>query len=332
MMNRTFVSDLQDKANISSIYLVREKALQTGKTGKNYVAFTLADRTGNIDARIWDNAENWSEQFEVDDFVDVKGFVQVFQGRKQVVVSSLQVVPPGGLSLGDFLPSSTRNPEEVFEELTSVLSRIQNPFLKLLVSSTLNDPQIGPLFKTAPAAKSIHHAYIGGLMEHVLSICHLMVFVKSRYNQLNLDLLLLGAVFHDIGKIWELNYETSFGYTSVGRLVGHIPLGSELIEKKASVIPNFPSDLKNICKHLVLAHHGKLDYGSPKVPQTLEAFVVAYMDDFDSKMDSIWGLIKADSHQDQKWTRFSQLYQRHFLISDDLVSKVDEHSESKESE
>jgi 3'-5' exoribonuclease len=318
-LERQFVSGLKDKTSVTSIYLVKDKALQTGKTGKTYVAFSLADRTGSVEARIWDNAENWFEQFDVDDFVDIKGFVQTFQGRRQLVVSALEVVSPGQLDLSDFLPSSKRDPNEVYAELAAVLSKIRNPFLKELVRSTLEDPQIGPLFRMAPAAKTIHHAYIGGLMEHVLSIANIMVSMKTNYPHLDLDLLLVGAVFHDIGKVWELSFETSFGYTQVGRLVGHIPLGSELIEKKASQIQNFPFELRNICKHLVLSHHGKIEYGSPKLPMTIEAFLVAYVDDLDSKMESIWGLINADASSGQRWTRFSSLYGRHFMIPEHLL-------------
>lgn len=314
MSQKQYISSLEERQNVQSPFLVREKVLQTGKTGKPYLVLSLVDRTGSIDGRVWDNAENWNEEFGVDDFVMVKGNVQVFQGRKQIVITSIDVIDSFSVDLKDFLASSAANPEAMMKDLLAIVQDVQNPFIKQILVGTLEDPHIRPLFMAAPAAKTIHHAYLGGLLEHVLSICKTMKFLGSHYPELDPDLLVFGAIYHDIGKIWELKYETSIGYTDVGRWVGHIPLGSELVEKKAAEISGFPYELKNILKHIVLSHHGKMEYGSPKVPMILEAVVVGYIDDLDSKVNSIFGLMKSEKNSSDNWTRFSQLYDRHFFL------------------
>jgi 3'-5' exoribonuclease len=317
-LEKQYVRDLADKESVHSVFLVREKSLHTGKSGKAYLSVSLSDKTGHMDGRIWDNAVNWDEQFSADDFVLVKGTIQFFQNRRQCVVHSVEVIESFGVDLKDFLPTSARPPEEMMTELMGIVANVQNSFLRQLLEKTLTDGEIRPLFMAAPAAKTIHHAYLGGLLEHVLSICGIMKFLAEHYPFLDRDLLIFGAIYHDIGKIWELRFDTSIGYTDVGRWVGHIPLGSELIEKKAAEISNFPFELKNICKHITLSHHGKLEYGSPKLPSILEAVVVGYIDDLDSKVNSIFGMMKSDfeaaGENPDRWSKFSPLYERHFFI------------------
>lgn len=314
---KQFISELQDKATVQSAFLVKEKTRQVGKNGKSYLAIKLGDKSGDIDARIWDNIDEFETRFDVDDFVQVKGNVQSFQGRMQMVVATIESMNPYEVQIQDFLPTAERPAEEMFLELVQILSEIRNPFIKQLVHNTLNDPSIKPLFMVAPAAKTIHHAYLSGLLEHTLSICGVMKYLGLHYKGLDADFLLFGAVYHDIGKIWELSFETSLGYTDVGRLVGHIPLGSELVEKKASEIPNFPYDLKNKLKHIVLGHHGKLEYGSPKLPSFLEAVVVGIIDDLDSKINQIQKFVaneKRTSPEGTRWSRFNKEFQRYFML------------------
>ncbi|MCB0394219.1 MAG: HD domain-containing protein [Bdellovibrionales bacterium] len=315
MSEKIFVKDLVEKQTIQSVFLVRDKSLLTGKTGKPYLTLVLADKTGQVDGRIWDGAESWNEQFEADEFVQVKGFLQLFQNRRQFVVQSLEVVDPLSVELMHFLPSSLRSSESMMSELEQIMSTIKNPFIKELVNQTLNDNELRPLILTAPAAKTIHHAYLGGLLEHVLSISQVMVRIADHYKNLDKDLLLFGALFHDLGKIWELSFDRQIGYTDVGRLVGHIPLGSEYIEKKTSTIENFPYDLKNVLKHIVLSHHGRLEFGSPKRPKFLEALVVAYIDDLDSKIAALDEFIRGEKNLGNSWTRYNQMYDRYFYTS-----------------
>lgn len=314
---KQLISELQDKAAVQSAFLVKDKARQTGKNGKSYLAVRLTDKSGEIDARIWDNIDEFDSRFEVDDFVQVKGSVQSFQGRQQLVISTIESLNPYEVTIEDFLPTSERPAEEMFQELLSLLSDVRNPFIKQLMLNTLNDPSIKPLFVRAPAAKSIHHAYLSGLLEHTLSICGLMRFIGGHYKGVDSDLLIFGAVFHDIGKIWELSFDKSLGYTDVGRLVGHIPMGSELIEKKCAEIPNFPFDLKNKLKHIVLGHHGKMEYGSPKLPSFLEAVIVGMVDDLDSKINQIQKFVETEkraSPEGTRWSRFNKEFQRYFLL------------------
>ncbi len=316
-MDKIFVKDLKPSQQIRCVYLVKEKSLGLDKKGNSFLSLTLSDRTGQVDGRIWDQAEMYNDQFEVDDFVLVKGSVQKFQSRNQIVVHSLETVSASKVQISDFLPCTTRDIDKMFNELLRICSEIKNPFVKDLVLNTLNDNEIQPLVKRCPAAKSVHHAYIGGLLEHTLSMCHVMKAISPNYPELNEDLLIFGTVFHDIGKIWELSFDTQIGYTDVGRLVGHIPLGSELVERKANEISNFPSDLKNICKHLVLTHHGKLEYGSPKRPKFLEAMVVGMIDEMDSRINSLATYMKAQlgrAESEPKWSSYNSMYDRYFYL------------------
>ncbi|PIU00062.1 MAG: HD family phosphohydrolase [Bdellovibrionales bacterium CG10_big_fil_rev_8_21_14_0_10_45_34] len=314
-MTKQFVKDLAERTPVNSTFLCREKSVLTGKTGKPYISMTLSDRTGQIDGRIWDNAEEMAEMFEVDDFVNVKGNIQKFQGRKQIVVSAMDIIDTSLVDISEFLPKTKFEIDEMFSDLMNIVENTKDIFIKKLLQNTLTDNEIQPLFKNCPAAKTIHHAYIGGLLEHCLSICRIMEFLAVHYGNLNRDLLVFGAIYHDIGKIWELKFGTSIGYSDVGKLVGHIPLGSELVERKAREIENFPVDLKNILKHIVLSHHGKLEYGSPKVPSLLEAVVVGYIDDLDSKVNSISEFLASESESDSAWTRMHYSMGRTFLKS-----------------
>ncbi len=314
-MDKVYISNLKAQEQIKTIFLVKSKNIAVDKKGNSYITMTLADKTGNVDARYWGEVEKMSDAFNVDDFVLVKGFVQKFQNRNQVVVHAIEVVDSSQVQISDYLPISTKDKEKMMTQLLSIVDKIENPFVKKLVLSVLEDPKIEPLFKLSPAAKSVHHAYIGGLLEHTLSICEVMIFLASHYKILDLDLLIFGAIFHDIGKVWELSYETQITYTDVGRLVGHIQLGAELVEKKTSEISNFPVDLKNVCKHIVLSHHGLLEYGSPKRPKFLEAVIVGMIDDLDSKVNSIHGFMKSQQQtNDQKWTGFNEMYDRYFYL------------------
>jgi 3'-5' exoribonuclease len=186
-----------------------------------------------------------------------------------------------------------------------------------LVLDTLEDPEIQSKYVRCPAARTIHHNWVGGLLEHTLSICKIMMFLGSHYEDLDLDLLLVGAVFHDIGKIWELSYDSNITYTDVGKLVGHLVLGSELIERKAQNIKGFPEELKNICKHLVLSHHGKYEYGSPKRPKVLEALIVSYIDELDSKIAALQAFLGSESNRGEAWTGYNSVFDRHFFMPQD---------------
>ena len=319
---KIFVKDLSEKQVFSSVFLARDKAVLTGKNGKTYISLFLADASGSIDARIWDNVDALIDGFQSGDIVRVKGQVQTFQHRRQVVIHRLERALPEEYSMEDFVSTSRRPPEQMMAELMHFAESIQHPAIRQLTLDTLNDPEIRKRLLEAPAAKSIHHAYVGGLLEHVVSICGLMKGIHAHYQaqqvEMNLDFLMFGAIFHDIGKIWELEISGGISYTDRGKLVGHMVMAIELIDRKASRILGFPQDVTDLLKHIVLSHHGRLEYGSPKTPMFLEAFLVAAIDDLDSKINTISMFMKnereATSGTDERWSKFNQLFERHFLL------------------
>lgn len=315
---KIFVKDLQDKQVLQSLFLVRDKAVLTGKNGKSYISLFLADSSGAVDARIWDNVDSLTEAFQAGDIVRVKGQVQIFQSRKQVVVHRLEKVDARDYDMSDFISASQRRPEDMYAELVQIAQGLTDNNIRQLTLDVLNDVEIRSRLLVAPAAKSIHHAYIGGLLEHVLSICGLMKVLAAHYSKqdvdLKLDMLLFGAIFHDIGKIWELDVNQGISYSDKGKLLGHMIMAVELIEKKASRILGFPEDLKDLLKHIVLSHHGRLEYGSPKVPLFLEAVIVAAIDDIDSKINTIDRFIKSERESGEKWSKFNPLFERYFLL------------------
>ncbi|MGE5085971.1 MAG: 3'-5' exoribonuclease YhaM family protein [Bacillota bacterium] len=319
-MEKQTVKNLQDKETVETLLLVKEKTVGTGKNGRLFMGLQLGDATGTIDARLWDRVDELSRLFEVGDVIKVKGLVQLFQNRKQLVIHRLERIEPSQVNFEEFIPQASRNAEDMLAELTQLVRTMRNDHIRQLVIDTLEDPEIRPLVMRAPAAKSIHHAWIGGLLEHVLSICKIMDFMGTHYPFLNRDLLLFGAIFHDIGKLWELSYENGISYTDRGRLLGHMELACELIDKKSARILGFSEELRDICKHIILSHHGKLEYGSPKRPKFLEAMVVAMIDDFDSKVATVKTIMDGERDSGEKWSRYNELFDRYFLL-DDLNEK-----------
>jgi 3'-5' exoribonuclease len=310
---KVFISHLQEKQNVMSTFLAKNKTLLKDKKGKSYISFLLSDSSGDIDAKAWDNIELIEGTFQSGDIIWVKGIVQVYQNRKQVVIHKIERYD-GPVNVQDYLKKADADPEEMLQSLMKVVETVKNPFVKQLIVDVVTDPTIQPLLLISPAAKSVHHAKMGGLLEHILSIVRLADLITQNYTFLNRDLLIFGAIFHDIGKIWELKIdETGIHYTDKGRLLGHIVMASELIEKKASRIFNFPEQIKDICKHMILSHHGKLEYGSPKLPQTMEAYIVWMLDEMDSKVDSIQQAMRLQSG-DENWSGFSPLFERYFYL------------------
>lgn len=315
-MERRSVKSLRDKDIVDELFLVKEKNVSVGKNGRPFMTLLLGDATGHIDSRLWDNVDSLSKECETGDVVRVKGQVQLFQNRRQLVVHRLERVDPTTVSVQDFIPKSSRNPEDLYAELLVLARSMTNESLRRLTLDTLEDPELRPLILKAPAAKSIHHAWVGGLLEHILSMAKMMEFVAGNYAFLNRDLLLFGAIFHDIGKIWELSWENGIGYTNRGRLIGHMEMACELIDRKSQRILGFDSELRDLCKHIVLSHHGKLEYGSPKRPKFLEALVVAMVDDLDSKIASVKAIADNERGGEERWSRYNELFERYFLLDD----------------
>ncbi|MBX3039681.1 MAG: HD domain-containing protein [Bdellovibrionaceae bacterium] len=321
-METKLIKDLRDKDSVDGLFLLKDKQVAVGKNGRPFMTLLLGDASGQLDGRAWDNVENLSREVETGDIVKIKGAIQIFQNRKQLVIHRMEKVDASTVNFDDFIPKSSKNPEDLFAELLKIVKSMSNPSLRQLTLDTLEDPEIRPLFLRAPAAKSIHHAWIGGLLEHVLSITKTMEFMAIHYPFLNRDLLIFGAVFHDIGKVWELSWDQGISYTNRGRLIGHMEMACELIDRKSAKILGFDSELRDICKHIVLSHHGKLEYGSPKRPKFLEAMIVAMVDDLDSKMSTVKTIIDNERGGSEGWSRYSDLFDRYFLL-DDLKEKFE---------
>ncbi len=310
-MKKSFIKDIREKDQIQDTFLVSKKDAGMSRTGKPYLNLRLMDSTGEIEARVWDDADALSKAFDKDDIVLVKGYAVAYQGGIQLNVNGASRVPDGTVSVRDYLPSSKREPEEMFGELEGIISGMKNAHLKGLLKAIFDDPDVRTRFMTAPAAKGMHHPYLGGLIEHVLSICGLADRVAGHYGpSVDRDLLITGAVLHDIGKIYELSYRRAFDYTDEGRLVGHITIGVELVGDRIKRLKGFPKELAVLIKHMLLSHHGHLEYGSPKRPKTIEAIVLYYLDDLDAKVAAMKSLTGDERDAGPNWTPYQRLFER----------------------
>ena len=315
-MKSPYIAELQPNKIATGVFLVSFKDIRQKKSGEPFLNLTLADRSGDVDAKMWDNVEKVMDTFERNDFVRVKGLPQVFQNRLQYTVHTLARIAETEVDFADFFPASKRDPEEMFAELQSVIASIENPHLHALLEAIFADPSIARRYKQAPAAKTIHHAWLSGLIEHVLSLCALCRMAGSHYPFIDTGLLLAGAILHDIGKIEELAWERGFSYTDSGQLIGHIVQGLRIVDEKARTIPGFPPKLKTLLDHMILSHHGELEFGSPKVPMFLEALLLHHLDNLDSKMEAGRSAVEKDSRIEGVWTAFVPALERHALKKD----------------
>src|SRR5271156_3191461 len=313
LMKSPYVSELEPNQVVTGTFLVHHKDIRQKKSGDPYLSLTLVDRTGDLDAKMWDNAAEVLDAFERDDFVRVKGLYQIFQNRPQLTVHKIAAIPESEVDFGDYFPASKRDREEMFQELQSWIGSVANPHLRALLEAVFADEAIALAYRTAPAAKTVHHAWLGGLIEHVLSLCHLAKFTAAHYADIDFDLLLSGVILHDIGKIYELSYDRGFNYTTEGQLLGHIMLAIRMIGEKIHAVPGFPVPLRNLLEHIVISHHGKLEFGSPKLPQFPEAILLHYLDDMDSKMESMRSLIESDRQSGADFTTYNPALERTIL-------------------
>jgi 3'-5' exoribonuclease len=315
-MKSPYVSELKPDQVITSSFLVCSKEIRQKKKGDPYLSLQLGDRTGELDAKMWDNVADVMETFDRDDFVKVKGLIQIFHNRPQLTLHTIQRLDDRDVDFTDYFPASTRDPEEMWRELRGFAGGIANPHLHNLVAALLDDPDIARRYRVAPAAKQIHHAYLGGLIEHVLSLCHLARLTASHYPIIDGDLLVTGAIVHDIGKIYELSYERGFSYSDEGQLLGHMLIAVRLIGDKLRDIADFPPRLRSLVEHMIISHHGLLEYGSPKTPVFPEAMLLHYLDDMDSKMECMRHLIATDRQMAGNFTSYSASLERVLLKKD----------------
>ncbi|HTZ99106.1 MAG TPA: HD domain-containing protein [Candidatus Aquilonibacter sp.] len=311
-MKSHFVTDLADGQLVASLFLVREKEVRTSqRTGTSWLHLELADRTGTIAAKMWENFATLAETFDCDDVVQVRGRVKLYNGRKELTLEQIIPALEQDYELGDFLPHTKYDVEKLYAEMRGAIGAMKNPWLKRLLESVVGDPSIAPRFKRAPAAMTMHHAYIGGLLEHVVSLIGLAKDVAAHYPQLDADLLLAGAVLHDIGKLDELRYTRAIDYSTEGRLLGHITIGVALVMEKRKAIPGFPEPLGVLVDHLILSHHGSYEFGSPALPQIPEALALHFIDDLDSKMAAMNATFESGGAE--MWTERNPALRRSLL-------------------
>src|SRR4051794_3643776 len=315
-MKSPYVNELEASQVIQTSFLVHSKEIRQKKGGEFYLSLLLADRTGELDAKMWDNVNEVLDAFERDDFVKVKGLVQVFHNRPQLTIHKLRRMDDSEIDAVDYFPCTKRNPEEMWSELRRMVAGIGNAHLKALLDAILDDPEIAARYKRAPAAKSIHHAFLGGLLEHVLSLASLGRLMAGHYPYVDFDLVLTGVVLHDIGKIYELNYERGFSYSNDGQLLGHIHIGLRIVAEKLRGLPGFPATLRSLVEHMILSHHGQLEYGSPKLPQFPEALLLHHLDDLDAKMECMRALIENDRQVEGCFTTYHPTLERPALKKD----------------
>lgn len=328
-MKSPSISDLEPDQAVTGVFLVQSKEVRQKKTGDPYLSLTLCDRSGDVEAKMWDNVGEVVSTFERDNFIKVKGVPQVYNNRLQFTIHKLRRVEENEIELADFFPCSKRDPAEMLAELRQVVSAMGNPHLRALIEAFLSDAEIMRLYAKAPAAKFMHHAFFGGLIEHVLSVCGLCRLIAGHYPDVDLDLLITGAFLHDIGKIYELSYERSFGYTSDGQLLGHIVIGLRMIEEKLKGLPEFPPKLRALVEHLVLSHHGELEFGSPKLPMFREALLLHYLDDLDAKMECMRSLVEQDRQVEGHWTGYNTQLARVLLKKSKYLSDAENGSGTK---
>ena len=284
--DKRYVADLTVGERVRSTFLLMRCDVRTRQSGDSYLVLELSDKSGRIGGRMWDNAEETVAHVSSGDYVWVEGVVDTWQSNAQVKVDLMR---PAGEDVDprDFLPASAVDPAEMYEQLLELVGTVRNPHLHSLLDKTFSDPEIARRFQRAPAGIKLHHAYVGGLLEHTLSVVRLADKVASHYPFLDRDLLLTGAFLHDLGKVWELSYERAFDYTDEGRLVGHLLLETEWLSKRMDEIEGFPPPLRMHLMHLLASHHGVHEHGAPVVPVRPEALVLHYVDDLDSKMVAI---------------------------------------------
>lgn len=314
-MKTAYVSDLTADTTITSFFLVCEKELRSTREGKPFLRLELSDRSGTMEARLWDNVETLAHVFDRDDIVKVQARVDSYKNKLQLVVEKLRRAEPAEVDLADYFPHTAEDIEQLYGRLRKHVAAIKNPWLSRLVSGVIEDPAISPRLKRAPAAKMMHHAFLGGLLEHIVSLCDLGRLAAQHYPELDVDLLLTGAILHDIGKLDELCYERAIHYTDDGQLLGHIVLGLEQVTERMNGIEGFPPDCKTLVKHLLISHHGQYEFGSPKLPMFREALVLHYLDDLDSKMAAARAVLGAEGGE-EGWTAFSSALNRRLLRLD----------------
>ena len=310
-----------ENQTITSLFVVASKQVKSKKNGDLYLSITLADRSGQLQANMWDNVADAISAFEQDDFVKVKGVVHKYNGRWQLTMHKVRRLGEQEIDYSDYIPKTTKDIEQLWRTLGEFVDSIENPWLKSLLKEFMADEAIAIAYKNAPAAKTLHHAFVGGLLDHVVSLFTVCDLAARNYPQVNRDLLLTGAFVHDIGKVHELAYQRSIAYTTKGQLLGHMIIELEMLHQKLAFLPGFPDELKILIEHMIISHHGQYEFGSPKLPMFPEALMLHYLDDLDSKMESMRAQFERESELDSAWTSYNPSLARPLLNTKKFLEK-----------
>jgi 3'-5' exoribonuclease len=310
MKNKSvYIKDIKPGEKVNESFLVTEKNLAFSQKGTPYLNLRLKDKTGEVDGKIWENAIEWDKAFSKGDVIKAQGGAVSFRNTVQLSITGVRKVDDSAVEIAEYLPASKGDIDVMFADLMAFVEQIETPCLRALLHLFFHEGEVADLFKKAPAAKGFHHVYIGGLLEHTLSVIRLLDQVTKHYQGINRDLLITGGILHDIGKIYEYTYDRMFDYSDEGRLIGHIVIGLEMLDERIGAVGGFPTQLAMELRHLILSHHGTQEFGSPKRPKTLEALIVHFIDDLDAKVNAFQEFIQ-ESDDNSHWTPFHKLLER----------------------
>lgn len=309
-----YIKDLIENENLIEHYLCKKKQILNSRHGKSYMSLTLQDKTGTINAKVWELNKN-IQNFEENDFIKIDASVVCFQDDLQLKVTKIRKSSEGEYNTMDYIPTTDKDISNLFEHLVDIINSIKTPYIKQLLENIyIKNDDLRERFKVHSAAKTIHHSYMGGLLEHTVSIAQICDFLSKQYKDVNRDILIAGAFLHDIGKLFELSPFPENDYTDDGQLLGHIVIGTEIVTKESKKIKDFPHQLESLLKHCILSHHGEYEFGSPKRPKTIEAFLLSCVDEMDSKVKIFEESLKIDNTQGN-WLGYNKLLNRNIRKS-----------------
>ena len=322
-MARKFIAEITPGDSLEQPFLVQSKQLRTQRNGSFFLDLELMDKTGTVPAKFWDATLTLNDAFAEGDFIMVKARSETYRKKLQLVLGVLTRMDPTAVDPTDFLPSTTKKVGEMVRRLRAVAREVENPHLMELLKAFLYDEEFVERFKRVPAGVSMHHACLGGLLEHTVGMTELALVVAERYPMLNRDLLVAGTILHDVGKTVELDFERGFRYTDRGGLIGHIAIGAGMVEQRAAAIDGFPESLRDQVRHLVLSHHGAHEFGAPILPATAEAIALHYLDNLDAKLFAFEAAMLADMDPQSNWTQWNRVFERKLFKARTTGSALD---------
>jgi 3'-5' exoribonuclease len=320
-----YLKDIKQGDKVASSFMVAEKNMAFSIKGAPYLNVRLKDKTGELEGKVWDNAIEFDQQFKKGDIIHIEGRAASFRNSIQISIIHINKIPLEEIDPADYLPCVKGDVPAMFDEMMEFVEKVNDKYLRALLHAFFQEEETASLFKRAPAAKGFHHIYLGGLLEHTLSVLRLLDKVADHYPELNRDMLVTGGILHDIGKIYEFSYNNIIDYSDEGRLIGHIVMGVEMINKKISGIDDFPSQLALELRHIILSHHGEFEFGSPKRPKTLEALIVHYIDDLDAKFNAFKTFMSDSNNNDSDWTSYNRFLERFLYKKKTDEPKLSDH-------